>query len=235
MQCETLGAEGNRTFGKLVPIDYVKNLTSAQLTELLIPAEDEEDTESFRERYMTSFSTKAFGGNIEDYLDSTNGISGVGATKVSPVWAGGGTVKLTILDSQFQSASAELLHLVQQTTDPTKDGYGVGTAPIGHIVTVETVEEVPIFVVSNLVFESGYQFLVVEASLRESLESYFLSLRKQWADNELTVVRMAQIEALIMNTLGIEDLYSTSLNGVAGNLTLDSTQIPVLGGINCAS
>ena len=39
---------------------------------------------------------KSYGGNVTDYLTKTNSIAGVGSTKVTPIWDGGGTVKLTI-------------------------------------------------------------------------------------------------------------------------------------------
>lgn len=56
------------------------------ITEVLIPGEDEEDTEALRNRYFNSFKEKAFGGNVQDYLTKTNAIPGVGSTKVTRVW-----------------------------------------------------------------------------------------------------------------------------------------------------
>lgn len=100
LQCETVGTVGNKSYGSLIPIDYISGLTSAVLSELLVPAQDDEDTEVFRERYLNSFDSQAFGGNVADYLAKTNSIDGVGATKVTPVWNGGGTVKLTILEDR---------------------------------------------------------------------------------------------------------------------------------------
>lgn len=229
LQCETLGVVGNRTFGKLVPIDYVQGLTYAELTDLLIPGEDEEDTEEFRTRYMASFQTKAFGGNIQDYLDTTNAIAGVGTTKVTPIWNGGGTVKLCILDSEYRQASDELLQLVQQYIDPTQDGYGVGTAPIGHVVTVTTVAEITINITTSIVYDGGYSFDVIQSTLETSLDTYLQTLRQQWAEQSQLTLRIAQIEALVMGLLGVVDIGNTRLNGVNGNLVLAEEEIPVLG------
>ena len=105
MQCETIGTLGNSTFGDLIPIDYISGLQTAKLTEILIPGEDEEDTESFRKRYLDSFDAQAFGGNIADYKAKTYAINGVGGVKVTPVWNGGGTVKLTIINSEFNNST----------------------------------------------------------------------------------------------------------------------------------
>ena len=101
LQCETEGTVGNGFSTTLIPIDYVDGLETAQISEVLIPGEDEEDTEMLRSRYFESFDTKAFGGNKTDYVQKTNEIDGVGSTKVTPVWNGGGTVLLTILNSEY--------------------------------------------------------------------------------------------------------------------------------------
>ena len=58
-----------------------------------------------RQRYFDSFDSKAYGGNVDDYLNKTNSLPGVGSTKVTPVWNGGGTVLLTILNSEYGKAS----------------------------------------------------------------------------------------------------------------------------------
>lgn len=88
VQCETLGTLGNQYLGQMIPIDYIEGLETAELTETLIPGEDEEETEALRQRYFASFNEKAFGGNREDYLEKANAIPGVGSTKVTPIWNG---------------------------------------------------------------------------------------------------------------------------------------------------
>ena len=69
MQCETAGTVGNVPAGKLIPNDYINNLATAYLEEIIIPAEDEEPTEEFRARYLKSFDGQAYGGNITDYKE----------------------------------------------------------------------------------------------------------------------------------------------------------------------
>lgn len=46
MQCETIGTAGNTLFGTLIPIEYIRGLSQAELTELLIPGEDEKGRNS---------------------------------------------------------------------------------------------------------------------------------------------------------------------------------------------
>ncbi|MCI8331678.1 MAG: phage tail protein [Clostridiales bacterium] len=88
LQCETPGNIGNQQLGSMIPIQYIPGLETAELTEILVPGEDEEDTESLRKRYLDSFTEKSFGGNVQDYLEKTNAISGVGSTKVTRLWNG---------------------------------------------------------------------------------------------------------------------------------------------------
>lgn len=86
--CETAGAQANGYTGQLIPIEYVDGLTHAELVELLIPGDDEEDTEVFRQRVLDSFNSQAFGGNQADYIEKVKAMPGISAVKVHPVWNG---------------------------------------------------------------------------------------------------------------------------------------------------
>ena len=84
--CETAGAVGNGYTGQLIPVEYVNGLTRAELVELLVPGEDDEETEVFRKRVLDSFQSQAFGGNQADYTEKVLAMPGVSAVKVHPVW-----------------------------------------------------------------------------------------------------------------------------------------------------
>ena len=84
--CETAGAAANDCAGDLVPIEYIAGLAIARLVELLIPGDDEEDTEVFRRRILDAVQSQAFGGNQADYKAKVLAIDGVAAVKVHPVW-----------------------------------------------------------------------------------------------------------------------------------------------------
>ncbi len=84
--CETPGAAANDYAGTLVPIDYIDGLTTAELVELIIPGEDEEETEAFRQRILDSFQSQAFGGNQADYKEKVSAMPGVGGVKIHPAW-----------------------------------------------------------------------------------------------------------------------------------------------------
>jgi Uncharacterized homolog of phage Mu protein gp47 len=231
LTCETVGTTGNQYFGTLIPIDYIDGLETAELTEVLVPGEDEEGTEDLRTRYFASFDTQSFSGNKADYLEKTNAISGVGATKITPVWNGGGTVKLTILDANFNKASSILIQNVQNTIDPSQDGEGNGLAPVGHVVTVDTVEEVSINVYTQITYDTGYNFSSLQSQIIQVISEYLLELRKDWANQTELIVRIAQIESRLLSITGILDITGTKINEVAANLTCSQYQIPVMGGV----
>nr|DAX70206.1 MAG TPA: Baseplate J like protein [Caudoviricetes sp.] len=236
VKCETAGKVGNGKTGKLIPIDYINGLGRAEIMELLIPGQDEEETEKLRQRYFDSFNMKAYGGNISDYKLKVHEIEGVGAVKVTPVWKGGGTVLLTILDSDFNQASTALVKKVQDIMDPTGDAHGLGIAPIGHVVTVQGTSNIAINIHTSITFETNFSWLLVKLKVEEVVKNYLLELRKSWAlknekvSNNL-VVRVSRIEAKILDINGILDIQNTTINGSPNNLQLTEYQIPVWGGI----
>jgi len=229
LECETAGSIGNQKFGSLIPIEYIEGLVIAELVELFIPGEDEEDTESFRQRYYDSLKSEAYGGNITDYIEKTNAIQGVGGTKVYPVWNGGGTVKLVIIDSEYNAPSAELIDYVQTKIDPEANGgKGFGIAPIGHVVSVVGVDEVPISITTNMTFRNDFTWEDVKDLVEEKINEYFKELRKAWSDQEALVIRISQIETRLLDVPGILDVFDTTINGEPTNLVLGADEVPIL-------
>lgn len=230
LECETAGSAANSQTGTAIPIDYIAGLETAQIVDILIPGEDDEDTEAFRKRYFNSFEKDAFGGNVSDYQTRTNAIDGVGATKVIPVWDGGGTVKLIIEDATYSSPSETLVAAVQNEIDPVgHGGEGVGIAPIGHVVTVVGVESITVNVAVKVTFKSGYGWSTVGPLITAAIERYLAELRQNWSDEENLTVFISQLIARVISVPGVEDSSGAKINGTASNLELDYDEIPVLG------
>lgn len=233
MQCETIGTAGNTLFGPLIPIEYIRGLTRAELTELLIPGEDEEETERFRRRYFSSLNSQAFGGNIADYREKVNGISGVGGVKVYPAWNGGGTVKLVIVNSNYEIPSAELVKAVKDAVDPEPNtGAGYGLAPIGHMVTVEGAAQERISVSSTIVYQTDYSFERCREDIYRAIDAYLHELNTTWQDDGQTIVRVSRIEGRLLDIEGIMDAFDTKINGRSGNYAMPSGSIAVRGDVS---
>ncbi|MDR1773040.1 MAG: baseplate J/gp47 family protein [Hungatella sp.] len=235
--CETAGASGNHQLGRLIPVLNIPGLTTIEMTELLIPGEDDEETEVLRKAYFDSFHEKSFSGNRKDYMDKTNGIPGVGATKITRAWNGGSTVKLTILDSNFNKASDLLVQTVQDIIDPVQGGSGNGLAPIDHIVTVDTAEEVRIQIKSTLELDNNYSYEILQEQIGNTVDTYLGELRASWEGlgDHGCIIRISQLEARILEIQGIYDISNTRINGSIENLELNKYQIPIYGGIEIDS
>lgn len=280
--CETAGIAGNQQLGLLLPIETENELNQmerAELTEVLVPGEDEEDVEAFRERYFASFHNQAYGGNKADYIEKVNNIPGVGGCKVFRAWLGGykpsdmippdaairwfeslkeenfepivygwlktvysvaseklltvgGTVKVYIISSEFKAPTETLIKNVQDTLDPAVSaGEGDGVAPLGHIVNVIGVKEVPINICLNLEYQDGYSFAELNESIGKAIEEYLAKLRQSWAKGNSIIVRISQIEYRLLEIDGIFDLRDTTLNGQEENIVIDFDSIPVRGEI----
>lgn len=232
MTCETPGTVGNEQFGSLLSIDYVANLNRAVLADVLVPGEDEESDEELRQRFYAAVNEPAFGGNVADYKQRINAIPGVGATKVYPVWQGGGTVKCTIIAADWTPPSQTLMDKVQTIIDPTvNSGQGLGQAPIDHKVTIEGVTGSTINVETTLTLAVGVTPGQVQTDVEAVVATYLIELRKDWANQQQLVVRTAQIDARILTISGIEDVAATTINGSSANLTLGADEVPLPGAV----
>lgn len=282
-ECETAGTEGNQQTGELLPIENVEDINGmeyARITEILVPGEDEEDVETFRERYFASVNSEAFGGNKTDYKNKVNSINGVGGCKVERAWekgyspssmlpgeevtawfAGqsedmlgtnvyswlsavyhaaeekllttGGTVKVTIISSEYKEPSPALVKIVQDTLDPViSAGEGDGIAPVGHVVNVCGVKSHAVDVSAEITYKQGYSFSVLQPLVEEMIDSYFAGLAQSWEDEGSITVRTSEIETRMLKLEGIADVTGITLDGSNKNLVLGSNAIPVRGGVS---
>lgn len=227
LECEENGIIGNISDDKLVQIDYVRDLQNITILGIAINGREEEPTETFRKRYLNSFKDLAYGGNIADYKEKTLKIDGVGAVKVTPVWNGGGTVKVTILSSVYGKAPKETITKVQNTLDPSQDYNGLGLAPIGHVVTVDTVDEVDIKIKFKAVYLEHSSFEYNVDKFKEVINNYLHELCKKWEDN-IVVIRPAQLISRLLQITNIEDITDLTINNNSSNVKLREFEIPKL-------
>lgn len=237
--CESEGTVGNKAAGTLIPIDYVNGLQKALLVEITVPGEAEENTEDFRRRYLASFESEAYGGNIIDYKNKVNAISGVGGVKVYPVWNGGGTVKLVFMTSEHKPPTTDFVNEVQTLVDPTQNkGEGIGIAPIGHVVTVKGATAANIDIGLSISFGTG-TFAEHFAEICKVIDDYFAELNAEWEYTQVVtrtantnngiIVRVSQIESRLLELDYVMDIGNTKLNGKGENLILGLDELAVRG------
>ena len=241
MQAEEAGTNANSYIGQVLPVTPNDNLAWAEITEVTIPARDEETDEHLRARLLNSNSWVAYGGNVADYLDMTSKISDVGATQVYPVWNGAGTVKLVILNNNLIPANQTLIKKVKEEIDPEdNETQGYGLAPIDHQVTVVAPETFEVNITMNVTIADSANIDTIRANIKTSLEELFKSLRRDWSTIDsatgrgykLTVYR-SKILSRVMTLEGVANATMPQLNGKDEDLQLvfnnTTSQLPVLG------
>lgn len=241
LTAETPGTIGNDYSGPILPINTIPGLTSAQITDILVPGDDTETDDAFRERIIEALNERPFGGNIASYKQFVPSIDGVGSVQVYPTWNGGGTVKLSILGSDWLPASETLVENVQNAVDPPPNqGLGLGMAPIGAQVTVVAPTALTVNVSATLTLASGYQIGQVQQPIEDAINAYLLSVRQAWDENTSSTdvvyaadVYIARITAAIVGVTGVVNATNVQLNGGTSDLILTENgttqQAPVLG------
>ena len=241
LTAETAGTIGNEYTGPILPITTIPGLTSAQITDILVPGDDTETDDAFRERLIEALNNRPFGGNIADYRQNVLAIDGVGGVQVYPTWNGGGTVKLSVLGADFLPASPTLGENVQNAIDPPPNqGLGLGLAPIGAKVTVAAPTELTVNVSATLMLAAGYAIGQVQEPVEQAIEAYLLSVRQEWDTNTSSTavsyaadVYVARITAAIVGVTGVVNATNVQLNGGTADLILTETgetqQVPVIG------
>lgn len=232
LTCKEPGVEGNNAVDDVIPMEDVEGLETITTVGVITAGTDDEDLEHLRERYFDSFEEVSFGGNKAEYREKANELENVYACKVYPVWNGGGTVKLVILGADYRKAADTVVNELQKAIDPTQDGTGVGIAPIGHIVTVDTVAEQLVNISCTIDYMTGYGWNDIKDTFATAVNDYFLELRKAWEDSAGLVIRTGRIEGTLLDIPGVDDITEVRFNGTAGNYSVPEDKVPIVGELN---
>lgn len=231
MIVEETGAGPNDLKGDLIPIDFTEGLESAKVTELLVAGNDDESKESLYKRYIESFTSQSFAGNIAAYKEKFASIQGIGGSKIYPTWQGAGTVKAVLISSDYTAVSDYLIGQIRAEAVPAK-GSGYGWAPIGHNLTIESVKEVVVNVSTQITYAAGYSSSNLSEKIKEKIKEYLKGIAEAWKEGDEhteAIVYISRLESAILDVQSVLDVNNTSLNSNGSNLTLQSDEIPKLG------
>lgn len=217
LECEETGTVGNKYLGQVLPLQNYSEMLEATFIEIVVPGRDDEGDESLRERILQAFQNTRFGGNVADYIRFTREIEGVGDCQIYPVFDGGGTVLVVVLDNELNIASDKLVKDVQETIDP-KSPDGRGIAPIGHRVTVKTADRFDINVSFEITVLNDFTVEQLKPVIDRAIEKYFLKLRTNWGSIEQdyryrTWVFRSQITSIVLGVQGVANVQNMRLNG----------------------
>ena len=224
LEAEEGGVAGNDYQGALLPIDHVDGLAAATMSgEPIIDGADAESDDELRARYLSYVYGEPGNGNVAQYAHWASSYSGVGRAKVFPAWDGPHTVKVSILDSEQEPASATLIAAFQEYLDPDGSGLGGGMAPVGAIVTVSTATAVTVDVTATVSVAAGYSTEQATAAAQAAIEACFMA-----AAYQKTAISAIEIGAALLTLPAIESVTTLALNGAA-TVSLGSEEIPQCG------
>lgn len=224
MKALNINPQANYYTGDLQMIDFVNNLQSAKILEIVIPQKETETDEEFRTRIQGNLISEAADGNVAQFYKWISEIEGVGKAQINPLAYGENTVGVVVLNELNKPASNEIINLAQTYLDPNSEGKGNGKAIIGQKVTVTTAIPFTVNISVTVVYRQGK----TEApTLRKELDSFFASIAF-----ERTAVSYLQIGSVITNNADIDYITALTLNGGTVDLIIPNKNIAVLGVLN---
>lgn len=210
IECGVAGAIGNVEAGTIINIPYsipgVISCTNAETTD----GYNEETDAALLERYLLKVRTPATSGNEYHYKEWALSVTGVGQAKVRSLWAGKGTVKVIIIDSNSNTASDNLIGNVSN--------YIESVRPIGATVTVTSPDPLAIDIMADI---TG----VADAdTVKTAVNTYFKSI-----GFKASCVSWTQIGKILLDTGTITDYSNLNLNGTSANVSISTEQLPTCG------
>jgi len=211
------GAAGNVPAGTITEIPVsIQGVTGVMNTDPTTGGTDTETDAVLLGRVLDKVRLPATSGNAAHYKQWAKEVPGVGDAKVFPIWNGAGTVKVVVIDSNKQPASAQI---VQDVAD-----YIEEVRPIGATVTVESATGLAIDVAATLVLAVGAVLADVQVAFESSLIDYLAGIAFQQ-----NYVSAAQVGNLLLSTTGVMDYNNLTLNAGTGNVAVGDTQVAIKG------
>lgn len=231
IEAQVAGESGNVAAGAInkIPLSIVgiHSVTNAEPT---ADGYDEESDEDLRDRYLTVVRYPSTSGNPQFYINLALEVSGVGAAGCVRCHAGRGTVKVVVVDSNFESPEDELIERVFEHIEKYR--------PIGVEVTVTAAEPVVVNIDADIVgninlddFKSGVEIYFKKMMLSRYVDYTAVDSYSEISSIPAGSVSRAMLGSIIVVEAGADDYNydSMRLNGLATDIPLTVEQIPKLG------
>lgn len=225
--CNTAGTLPNAGVITLTNSSY-SNYTVSLVLPPLAYGENQETDSALLKRVQTVEKTPPFGGNITQYKELAESITGVGYCQVYPAYRGGGTVLLSVSSPSETDPTIPswLVTQIKEYIDPADaTGEGKGYAPIGHSVDVQSViSETVKFTVEDIVIGRSYQEENVRQAIKTAITNYFTDIHENWSTFDSVSfdyrynITLNQLEYIIMSVDGVIDVMgsvTTFVNGTS--------------------
>lgn len=236
VQCLTAGTVGNTAVNTITVIPTtIQGIVEVTNPEAISNGYEKESKESVWQRYLDDVQKPITSNNKYHYRKWALEVAGVGDAKVKPLWLGDDTnsVKVVIIDSNFNVPSADLIAAVQEYIDPNAAGLGEGQASIGCYCTVAGATAKTLnLAFTKIYISSDTDSVTVLTNIQKSINDY---LKSVVFDENVTYIPYNKIHSLVMTSQGVLDFEGFTINGGTSNISLTdnnlTTEIAVLGTI----
>lgn len=209
-------------------VDSIDGIDSVENANPFVGGTDDETDEEYQARLVLALSSDVGQGNKSDYVRWAKTVSGVDNASVIAQWNGNNTVKVVLVGPDNTAVAAGVVTEVQDLLDPGINGAGDGLAPIGAVVTVQSVAVVNISVAGTIVHESGYtldganQTSATRPEIVNAINDYLRSL-PPGGD-----VIWAELLARVVTVDGVADVSGFTVNAGTANIAITDLQVPSL-------
>ena len=212
------GDAGNIGIGEI--IDHERNIPGINAitnNEIFIGGVDEESDDSLRERTLYKVRKPITSGNVYHYRLWAREVEGVADAKVFPTWAGPNTVKVVLIANDGGSPDSTIVDAAIAHIESER--------PIGAIVTVLPIEEVPININAKLTLAGDLTVADVQSAVVDAVNAYFL------AQADAGILRYTRIGDAILNVPGVLDYEDLVVQGGTANVQLTDEQVAIVGAV----
>ena len=178
---------------------------------------DVESDRAFYDRIVLTLSTPSNGGNAASYKNWALECDGVAYAVPVPLWNGPGTVKVIVAGAGKVPVTEPVRAAVAAHIEAVR--------PVGALVTVTTVAVAEISV-------SAVVELAEDASADDVTTAFCADMEAMLAAMEIGAqepVRYNRVLAKLLETSGVVDYRSLTINGSIDNVMLTQEQVPKLG------
>lgn len=190
---------------------------------------DRESGEQLYDRIDEARKRPRTSGNGWDFRGWALEVAGIGEAKVVELVDGPGTVGLTLVDSEYEPASDEMVADVLANVMTKK--------PIGATPTVIAATALPVTVSAAVTIDSSTTLDEVRRVLEEKMEEYHKSLidskfgKIYYSPDEDLAYTLVynRVLALLLTIQGVENFSALTVNGGAEDISIPKDSIPVLG------
>ena len=192
---------------------------------------DPESDEALYERIVEARQRPDTSGNGWDYRNWAMETAGVGEVKVVELKNGPGTVGLTLVDSNYQGASEDIVGAVEANVQKYR--------PVGADVTVEAAQTLPINVTAA-VLASGTTAAAVQTELKARLTDYCRQLIEQKyqtvyysaAQDAAYTLYSTRVLALLLTIDGVQNFTALTVNGGTSDVSIPADSVPAAGEVS---